>query len=134
MWSDYSKPWTGRWGRSLRWSTTPASWIGRCAWKRSTLPASTVSFATNITGAFLCAREAVRRMSTKHGGGGGAIVNVSSAASRLGSPGEYVDYAASKGAIDAMTLGLSKEVAAEAHTRERGSPRLHLHGNARQRR
>jgi NAD(P)-dependent dehydrogenase (short-subunit alcohol dehydrogenase family) len=70
-------------------------------------------FATNITGAFLCAREAVRRMSTKHGGGGGAIVNVSSAASRLGSPGEYVDYAASKGAIDAMTLGLSKEVAAE---------------------
>jgi NAD(P)-dependent dehydrogenase (short-subunit alcohol dehydrogenase family) len=70
-------------------------------------------FATNITGYFLCAREAVRRMSTRHGGAGGAIVNVSSAASRLGSPGEYVDYAASKGAIDTMTVGLAKEVAAE---------------------
>jgi NAD(P)-dependent dehydrogenase (short-subunit alcohol dehydrogenase family) len=70
-------------------------------------------FTTNITGSFLCAREAVRRMSTKHGGRGGAIVNVSSAASRIGSPGEYVDYAASKGAIDTLTLGLSKEVAAE---------------------
>jgi NAD(P)-dependent dehydrogenase (short-subunit alcohol dehydrogenase family) len=70
-------------------------------------------FTTNITGYFLCAREAVRRMSTRRGGGGGAIVNVSSAASRLGSAGEYVDYAASKGAIDTLTLGLSKEVAAE---------------------
>jgi NAD(P)-dependent dehydrogenase (short-subunit alcohol dehydrogenase family) len=70
-------------------------------------------FATNITGAFLCAREAVRRMSTRHGGRGGAIVNVSSMASRLGSPGEYVDYAASKGAIDSLTIGLAKEVAAE---------------------
>jgi len=70
-------------------------------------------FATNVTGSFLCAREAVLRMSTKHGGSGGAIVNVSSAASRLGSPGEYVDYAASKGAIDTMTLGLAKEVAEE---------------------
>jgi NAD(P)-dependent dehydrogenase (short-subunit alcohol dehydrogenase family) len=70
-------------------------------------------FATNITGSFLCAREAVRRMSTRHGGRGGAIVNVSSMASRLGSPGEYVDYAASKGAIDALTIGLAKEVAAE---------------------
>lgn len=70
-------------------------------------------FATNVVGSFLCAREAVRRMSTKHGGGGGAIVNVSSAASRLGSPGEYVDYAASKGAIDTLTIGLSKEVADE---------------------
>ena len=70
-------------------------------------------FATNITGSFLCAREAVRRMSTRHGGKGGAIVNVSSMASRLGSPGEYVDYAASKGAIDALTIGLAKEVAAE---------------------
>ncbi len=70
-------------------------------------------FATNITGAFLCAREAVRRMSTAHGGRGGAIVNVSSAASRLGSPWEYIDYAASKGALDTLTLGLSKEVAAE---------------------
>lgn len=70
-------------------------------------------FATNVTGYFLCAREAVRRMSIRHGGAGGAIVNVSSAASRLGSPGEYVDYAASKGAIDTMTIGLAKEVAAE---------------------
>jgi NAD(P)-dependent dehydrogenase (short-subunit alcohol dehydrogenase family) len=70
-------------------------------------------FATNITGSFLCAREAVKRMSTRHGGAGGAIVNVSSVASRLGSPGEYVDYAASKGAIDTMTIGLAKEVADE---------------------
>jgi NAD(P)-dependent dehydrogenase (short-subunit alcohol dehydrogenase family) len=70
-------------------------------------------FTTNITGSFLCAREAIRRMSTLHGGSGGAIVNLSSAASRLGSPGEYVDYAASKGAIDTMTIGLAKEVAAE---------------------
>ena len=70
-------------------------------------------FAINVIGSFLCAREAVRRMSTKHGGHGGAIVNVSSAASRIGSPGEYVDYAASKAAIDAFTIGLSKEVATE---------------------
>ena len=70
-------------------------------------------FATNITGAFLCAREAVKRMSTQHGGPGGAIVNVSSVAARLGAPGEYVDYAASKAALDAMTLGLAKEVADE---------------------
>jgi len=70
-------------------------------------------FTTNITGSFLCAREAVKRMSTRYGGQGGAIVNVSSAAARLGSPNEYIDYAASKGAIDSMTLGLSKEVAAE---------------------
>jgi len=70
-------------------------------------------FATNITGAFLCAREAVRRMSTRHGGRGGAIVNVSSMASTLGSPGEYVDYAASKGAIDSLTIGLAREVADE---------------------
>ncbi len=70
-------------------------------------------FTTNITGYFLCAREAVRRMSTKHGGAGGAIVNVSSGAARLGSPGEYVDYAASKGAIDTMTIGLAREVAGE---------------------
>jgi NAD(P)-dependent dehydrogenase (short-subunit alcohol dehydrogenase family) len=69
--------------------------------------------ATNVTGSFMCAREAVRRMSTKHGGAGGAIVNVSSIAAKLGSPDEYVDYAASKGAIDTMTIGLSKEVAAE---------------------
>lgn len=70
-------------------------------------------FETNVIGSFLCAREAVKRMSTKNGGTGGAIVNVSSAASRLGSPGEYVDYAASKGAIDTMTIGLAKEVASE---------------------
>ena len=69
--------------------------------------------AANVIGSFLCAREAVKRMSTRHGGSGGAIVNLSSAASRLGSPNEYVDYAASKGAIDTFTLGLSKEVAAE---------------------
>ena len=70
-------------------------------------------FDINVLGSFLCAREAVRRMSPRHGGDGGAIVNVSSAASRLGSPGQYVDYAASKGAIDAFTIGLAKEVAAE---------------------
>jgi NAD(P)-dependent dehydrogenase (short-subunit alcohol dehydrogenase family) len=70
-------------------------------------------FRTNVIGAFLCAREAVRRMSRKNGGAGGAIVNVSSGASRLGSPHEYVDYAASKGAIDTLTIGLAKEVAAE---------------------
>jgi NAD(P)-dependent dehydrogenase (short-subunit alcohol dehydrogenase family) len=70
-------------------------------------------FRINVIGSFLCAREAVRRMSTKHGGAGGAIVNVSSGASRLGSPGQYVDYAASKGAIDTFTLGLAKEVAQE---------------------
>ena len=70
-------------------------------------------FATNVLGSFLCAREAVRHMSRRHGGAGGAIVNVSSMAARLGAPGEYVDYAASKGAIDAMTIGLAKEVAAE---------------------
>jgi len=70
-------------------------------------------FATNVVGAFICAREAVRRMSTRYGGAGGAIVNVSSGAARLGSPNEYVDYAASKGAIDTMTIGLSREVAEE---------------------
>ena len=67
----------------------------------------------NVVGSFLCAREAVKRMSTRHGGMGGAIVNVSSGAARWGSPDEYVDYAASKGAIDTLTVGLSKEVAAE---------------------
>jgi NAD(P)-dependent dehydrogenase (short-subunit alcohol dehydrogenase family) len=70
-------------------------------------------FATNVFGSFACAREAVKRMSTQRGGRGGAIVNVSSAASRLGSAGEYVDYAASKGAIDTLTIGLAREVAAE---------------------
>lgn len=70
-------------------------------------------FDINVIGSLVCAREAVRRMSTKHGGEGGSIVNVSSAAARLGAPGQYVDYAAAKGAIDAFTIGLAKEVAAE---------------------
>jgi NAD(P)-dependent dehydrogenase (short-subunit alcohol dehydrogenase family) len=70
-------------------------------------------FTVNAVGPFLCAGEAVRRMSTRHGGSGGSIVNVSSAASRLGSPGQYVDYASSKGAVDTMTLGLAREVAQE---------------------
>ena len=70
-------------------------------------------FGIHVIGTILCAREAVRRMSTRHGGSGGAIVNVSSAASRLGSPSQYVDYASAKGAVDAFTLGLAKEVAAE---------------------
>jgi len=70
-------------------------------------------FASNVIGPFLCAREAIKRMSTKHGGKGGAIVNLSSGAARLGSPDEYVDYAASKGAIDTMTIGLAKELAAD---------------------
>ncbi len=70
-------------------------------------------FRINVIGSFVCAREAVRRMSTRHGGTGGVIVNLSSAASRLGSPEQYVDYAASKGAIDTFTLGLAKEVADE---------------------
>jgi NAD(P)-dependent dehydrogenase (short-subunit alcohol dehydrogenase family) len=69
--------------------------------------------ATNVTGAFLCAREAVKRMSTRHGGSGGAIVNVSSRAAQLGAPGEYVDYAASKAALDTLTIGLAREVAGE---------------------
>lgn len=69
--------------------------------------------ATNVTGYFLCCREAVKRMALCHGGKGGAIVNVSSAAARLGAPGEYVDYAASKGAVDTLTIGLSLEVAAQ---------------------
>ena len=70
-------------------------------------------FAVNVTGSFLCAREAIKRMSKRHGGAGGAIVNVSSVASRLGGAGEYVDYAASKGAIDTFTIGLAKEVGPE---------------------
>ena len=70
-------------------------------------------FAINVTGSFLCAREAVKRMSTRHGGSGGVIVNLSSIAARLGGAGEYVDYAASKGAIDTLTIGLSKEVGPE---------------------
>ncbi|WP_372865977.1 SDR family oxidoreductase [Pseudomonas sp.] len=70
-------------------------------------------FAVNVFGSFLCAREAVNRMSTRHGGSGGAIVNLSSVAARLGAPGEYIDYAAAKGAIDSLTLGLAKEVAGD---------------------
>ena len=70
-------------------------------------------FNVNVVGSFLCAREAIRRMSTKHGGTGGSIVNVSSVAARLGAPGEYVDYAATKGAIDTFTVGLAREVADE---------------------
>ncbi len=70
-------------------------------------------FATNVINYFLCCKEAVKRMSTRHGGSGGAIVNVSSVAARLGSPGEYIDYAASKGAVDTMTIGLAAEVAQE---------------------
>lgn len=86
--------------------------------RQSTLAAMDVAriravLDTNVVGSLLCAREAVRRMARSAGGKGGAIVNVSSAASRLGSPGEYVDYAASKGAIDSFTLGLAKEVAAD---------------------
>jgi NAD(P)-dependent dehydrogenase (short-subunit alcohol dehydrogenase family) len=70
-------------------------------------------FAVNITGSFLCAREAVKRMSKKHGGSGGSIINLSSVAARIGAPAMYVDYAASKAAIDTLTLGLSKEVGPE---------------------
>jgi NAD(P)-dependent dehydrogenase (short-subunit alcohol dehydrogenase family) len=70
-------------------------------------------FDINVLGSMICAREAVKRMSTKHGGAGGAIVNLSSVAAKLGGPGQYVDYAASKGAIDTFTIGLSKEVALE---------------------
>ena len=70
-------------------------------------------FEVNVFGSFVCAREAVKRMSTRYGGSGGGIVNVSSAAARLGSPGQYVDYAAAKGAIDTFTVGLAKEVALE---------------------
>jgi len=70
-------------------------------------------FAVNVTGSFLCASHAVKRMSTRYGGNGGAIINVSSIAAKLGAPNEYIDYAAAKGAVDSMTLGLAKEVAAE---------------------
>ena len=77
------------------------------------LPRLQRMFAINVFGSFLCAREALKRLSTKHGGRGGAIVNLSSAASRIGAPGQYVDYAAAKGAIDVFTMGLAKEVALE---------------------
>jgi NAD(P)-dependent dehydrogenase (short-subunit alcohol dehydrogenase family) len=78
-----------------------------------TLPRLQRMFEVNVFGSFLCAREAVKRMSTRYGGAGGAIVNVSSVAARLGAPSQYVDYAAAKGAIDTFTVGLAKEVAAE---------------------
>ena len=77
------------------------------------LPRLQRMFAINVFGSFLCARETVKRLSTKNGGRGGAIVNLSSAASRIGAPGQYVDYAAAKGAIDVFTMGLAKEVALE---------------------
>jgi NAD(P)-dependent dehydrogenase (short-subunit alcohol dehydrogenase family) len=78
-----------------------------------TLPRLQRMFAINVFGSFVCAREAVKRMSSKHGGSGGCIVNLSSAAARIGAPGQYVDYAAAKGAIDVFTMGLAREVAAE---------------------
>ena len=78
-----------------------------------TLPRLQRMFAINVFGTFMCAREAVKRMSSKHGGAGGCIVNLSSAAARIGAPGQYVDYAAAKGAIDVFTMGLAKEVALE---------------------
>ena len=90
--------------------------------------------STNVAGYFLCARQAVLRMSTLHGGSGGAIVNVSSAASRLGSPGEYVDYAASKGAVDTLTIGLALEVAAEGIRVNAVRPGFDLHRHPCQRR
>jgi NAD(P)-dependent dehydrogenase (short-subunit alcohol dehydrogenase family) len=84
-------------------------------WRVADMTAEAIArvLAVNVLGSILCAREAVRRMSTANGGKGGAIVNLSSVASRLGAPGEYVDYAATKGAIDAFTIGLAREVAAE---------------------
>lgn len=78
-----------------------------------TVPRLQRMFAINVFGSFVCAREAVKRMSTTHGGSGGCIVNLSSAAARIGAPGMYVDYAAAKGAIDVFTMGLAKEVATE---------------------
>lgn len=82
--------------------------------RNMTVERITQVFAVNVTGSFICAREAVRRMSTQSGGQGGVIVNVSSIAAKLGAPNEYIDYAASKAAIDTMTVGLAKEVAGES--------------------
>jgi NAD(P)-dependent dehydrogenase (short-subunit alcohol dehydrogenase family) len=78
-----------------------------------TLPRLQRMFAINVFGTFMCSREAVKRLSTRHGGAGGVIVNLSSVAARLGAPGQYVDYASAKGAIDSFTVGLAKEVALE---------------------
>lgn len=86
---------------------------GLCRVEAVTAPQLEEVFRINITGTMLCAREAVRRMSTAHGGAGGAIVNISTLATRLGGSGEWVHYAASKGAVDSFTLGLAREVAAE---------------------
>ncbi|GAA2516872.1 SDR family oxidoreductase [Pilimelia columellifera] len=85
----------------------------QCRVEQITVDRLTEVLRVNVIGPFLCAQQAVRRMSTARGGSGGAIVNVSSAAARLGSPNEYVDYAASKGALDTFTTGLSLEVAGE---------------------
>lgn len=92
-----------------------AAVVGQSRRRVETLRAQAVNelLAANVTGAMICAREAILRMSTKHGGSGGAIVNVSSASSRIGAPNLWVDYAASKGAIDSFTIGLAQEVAAE---------------------
>lgn len=90
-------------------------------------------FAVNVIGSFLCAREAIRRMSVKHGGNGGSIVNISSMAARLGAPFEYIDYAATKGAIDSMTIGLSKEVAEDqirVNVVRPGTIQTDIHGKA----
>ena len=90
-------------------------------------------FAVNVIGSFLCAREAIKRMSVKHQGNGGSIVNISSMASRLGSPFEYIDYAATKGAIDSMSIGLSKEVAEDqirVNVVRPGTIQTAIHGKA----
>ena len=92
------------------------------------------TFAVNVYGTFLCAREAARRMSIKRGGTGGSIVIVSSVASRIGSPFEYIDYAAGKAALDTLGLGLSKELAQEGVAGKRGSPGHHRYADSRKRR
>ena len=107
------KPPSANWGRSKLWSNNAAITGGFS--RVDSVSARTLAevMSVNVTGAFLCAREAVRRMSTRHGGTGGAIVNISSRAARIGSAGEWVHYAASKGAIDSFTIGLAREVATE---------------------